>query len=103
MLRGNRSASCIQPSSDNNGFDTGLKDGDYTVTLNLWWGDNGRCCRLYENGQLVDTQALTAGTPNAQSAETSLNGRVSGEYEYEAVLVNAAGETKSEKMKITVK
>ncbi|MGO4109881.1 OmpL47-type beta-barrel domain-containing protein [Paenibacillus sp. YAF4_2] len=78
-------------------------DGEYKITMNMWWGTNASEYRLYENGQLVDTQSLTTGTPNAQSAITSLTGREPGEYEYEAVLVNAAGESKSEKMKIMVK
>lgn len=78
-------------------------DGSYKLTMNLWWGTNATEYRLYENGQLIDTQALADGTPNAQSAITNISGREPGHYEYEAILVNAAGETKSEKMTVTVK
>lgn len=44
--------------SDNNGHDTGLKDGSYTVTMNLCWGENGTAFKLYENGKLISTQEL---------------------------------------------
>jgi Chitinase A, N-terminal domain./Uncharacterised Sugar-binding Domain./F5/8 type C domain. len=78
-------------------------DGSYKITMNLWWGTNATEYRLYENGQLIDTQSLAAATPNAQSAVTDITGREPGEYEYEAVLINAAGETKSEKISVHVK
>lgn len=78
-------------------------DGSFKVTMNMWWGTNATEYRLYENGLLVDTQTLQDGTPNAQSAFTTITDKSAGEYVYEAVLVNAAGETKSEKMSVTVK
>ncbi|WP_371825291.1 chitinase N-terminal domain-containing protein [Paenibacillus soyae] len=78
-------------------------DGNYRVTMNMWWGTNGSEYRLYENGVLIDTQMLTAATPGAQKATTSITGRAPGVYEYRAELVNAAGETSSETITITVK
>ncbi|WP_238358007.1 putative Ig domain-containing protein [Cohnella zeiphila] len=89
--------------SDDNGNDTGLKDGSYDVTMNLWWGTNGSEYRLYENGELIDTQPLNESTPNAQSAATSIADRAPGDYEYRAVLVNASGETSGETITVTVK
>ncbi|WP_138494823.1 chitinase N-terminal domain-containing protein [Paenibacillus pinistramenti] len=77
-------------------------DGSYKVTMNLWWGTNGSEYRLYENGVLIDTQTLNPNTPSAQSAYTDISGRVPGTYEYRAELINAAGETKSDTIKVTV-
>lgn len=77
-------------------------DGSYAVMMNLWWGTNATEYRLYENGVLVDTQTLQAHTPDAQSAVTAISGKTPGTYEYEAVLRNAAGETRSAKMTVTV-
>ncbi|MFS0724173.1 putative Ig domain-containing protein [Paenibacillus sp. 1P07SE] len=78
-------------------------DGNYVVTMNMWWGTNGSDYRLYENGVLIDSQTLAERKPNAQTASTSLSGRAPGTYEYRAVLINAAGETSSEFITITVK
>lgn len=77
-------------------------DGNYMVTMNMWWGTNGSEYRLYENGELIDSQTLSEATPNAQKAATGISGRAAGVYEYRAVLVNAAGETSSETITITV-
>jgi hypothetical protein len=52
---------------------------------------------------LVDTQALTGNTPNAQSAVTAMTGKAKGTYEYQAVLRNEAGETKTAKITVTVR
>jgi hypothetical protein len=77
-------------------------DGSFSVSMNLWWGTNATEYELYENGVLVDTQPLQAHTPGAQSAVTALSGKVPGTYEYEAVLRNMAGETRTAKMIVTV-
>lgn len=78
-------------------------DGSYNVTMNLWWGTNATEYKLYENGKLVDTQSLQARTPGAQSAVTAISGKAAGTYEYEAVLSNAAGETRTVKMTVKVR
>jgi len=57
VLRINKTADGVpgKPSlSDDNGHDTGIMDGDYKVTMNLWWGSNGTIYNLYENDVLVD-------------------------------------------------
>ncbi|GAA4768472.1 rhamnogalacturonan lyase family protein [Microbacterium gilvum] len=79
------------------------RNGEYTVTANLWWGTNATAYRLYENGELIDEQELTAATPQAQQASTQVDGRTPGTYTYRAVLVNAAGETETKEITVTVK
>ncbi|MFF2911480.1 chitinase N-terminal domain-containing protein [Paenibacillus sp. NPDC057934] len=94
-----RDASPGKPVLSNDNWDG---DGDYKVTMNLWWGTNATEYRLYENGKLIDTQALKPGVQSAQSAETSISGHELGLYEYQAELVNATGATVSDTIKVTV-
>ncbi len=77
--------------------------GDFTVTMNLWWGTNGSTYRLYEDGELVDTQTLVEATPGAQSSATSLNGRAPGVHVYRAELENALGVTESRELQVRVR
>jgi hypothetical protein len=79
------------------------KDGNYTVTANLWWGTNGTTYRLFENGTVIDEQSLTAASPNAQQATTAVAGRAPGTYTYVAEFANAAGATSSKAITVTVK
>ncbi|HWR85123.1 MAG TPA: hypothetical protein VN200_03915, partial [Rhodoglobus sp.] len=79
------------------------KDGNYVVTADLWWGTNGTSYRLYENGVLIDDQALVAASPNAQHASTAIVGRAPGTYTYVAEFANAAGATASKEIKVTVR
>ncbi len=79
--------------SHDNGWDTGLLDGDYTVHMNLWWGHNASSMRLYENGVLIATVPLTAAGVAAQHASVPVRGKSNGEYRYTAVLSNTKGET----------
>ncbi|OPH55988.1 hypothetical protein BC351_29270 [Paenibacillus ferrarius] len=81
--------------SDDNGFDTGLQGGSYKVTMNMWYGENGRTYKLYENGVLIDTKILTDNSPNAQTAVTAISGKKNGTYRYYAELTNTFGTTTS--------
>ncbi|MDQ0173916.1 S8 family serine peptidase [Paenibacillus tundrae] len=78
-------------------------DGNYKVTMNLWWGTNATEYRLYENDELIDTQELQAATPQAQSAVSVLSGKASGTYTYRAELINAAGVTSTDTITVKVK
>ncbi|MDP9700212.1 fibronectin type 3 domain-containing protein [Paenibacillus intestini] len=89
--------------SDNNGHGNGLSDGTYTVTMNMWWGNNGTEYKLYENGELLDRQKLSASTPAAQKASTSIQGRANGTYIYTCELTNAKGKTECQPLTITVR
>ncbi|MNC76721.1 hypothetical protein D3C75_1285040 [compost metagenome] len=71
--------------------------------MNMWWGTNATRYDLYENGALVDSQALQAHTPSAQSAVSSFTGKAKGTYEYRAILSNASGETASSTITIQVR
>ncbi|WP_187433972.1 DUF4962 domain-containing protein [Paenibacillus methanolicus] len=88
-----------KPELSHDNWDT---NGDYTVTMNMWWGTNGTTYKLYENEALIDTQSLTANSPNAQSASTPITGKAAGTYRYKAELINAAGVTESQEMTVTV-
>jgi hypothetical protein len=79
------------------------RDGNYTVTANLWWGTNGTTYRLYENGVLIDEKPLVAASPKAQAVSTYVAGRAPGTYTYIAEFVNAAGATKSKPVTVTVR
>ncbi|OCT11360.1 hypothetical protein A8709_06715 [Paenibacillus pectinilyticus] len=89
--------------SDDNGQDTGLLDGNYTITMNMWYGDNGTLYKLYENDVLIDTQVLTDKSPNAQSTVTSITYKPNGTYKYYAELTNAWGTSRSKDLTVTVK
>ncbi|QLD11408.1 rhamnogalacturonan lyase family protein [Microbacterium oleivorans] len=84
------------------GWDDGLHDGTFTVTMNLWWGTNGSVFRLYENGELIATRLLSAATPMAQVASVEVAGRSNGTYVYTGELVNAAGTTQTASTTVTV-
>ncbi len=77
-------------------------DGSYTVTTNLWWGTNATQYRLYEDGVLIDTQALAAYGFQAQQATTTVEGRSVGTHVYRAELSNGLGTTSSPDLKVKV-
>ncbi|MDF2927422.1 MAG: coagulation factor 5/8 type domain protein [Paenibacillaceae bacterium] len=77
--------------SDNSGHAHGLRDGNYTVTMNMWWGVNGSRYKLYENGVLIDEQELVEASPGAQTASTAVTGKANGTYTYTCELSNAYG------------
>lgn len=88
--------------SSNNGHTNGLLEGSYTVTMNLWWGENATSYKLYEDGVLIDSQTLTSASPQAQSAKTMITGKANGTYTYVAELTNSSGSTRSEVLTVQV-
>ncbi|WP_314095006.1 glycosyl hydrolase 53 family protein [Microbacterium foliorum] len=88
--------------SHDNGHDTGLLDGDYTVTMNLWWGSNATKLRVFENGTLIETVPLTYGGTAAQTAQVAVAGKKNGSYEYTGELVNSRGVTVVQPVTVTV-
>ncbi|MDR6718812.1 DNA/RNA endonuclease YhcR with UshA esterase domain [Paenibacillus sp. 2003] len=88
--------------SSDNGYTTGLFEGSYNVSMNLWWGENGSEYKLYENGVLIDTQKLTAASPSAQSSKTAITSKANGTYTYVAELTNDKGTTRSDVLTVQV-
>ena len=65
--------------------------------------EHGTSTQFYQNGVAVGAPiALTAHTPNAQTASLPLV-RAKGDYTYKVVLTNAAGSTSSVDLKVKVK
>lgn len=89
--------------SNDNGYDTGLQDGSYKVTMNMWYGNNGTVYKLYENGALIDTQVLTDNSPSAQTAATNIAGKPNGTYTYTCELINSHGTSPCGSHTVTVK
>jgi GH18 family chitinase len=77
-------------------------DGNYKITMNMWWGENGTQWKLYENGTLISTQSLTANSPNSQSSTVSITGKANGTYRYRAELINSSGAASSDEIAVSV-
>ncbi|MDR6552260.1 hypothetical protein [Paenibacillus qinlingensis] len=77
-------------------------DGNYTITMNMWWGTNATGYRLYENGVMIDNHSLQANSPHAQRAVTAISGRTNGVYQYRVELFNAAGVISSDMLTVKV-
>lgn len=99
---GSTSAPATGALSHDNGWDTGLLDGDYTITMNLWWGSNASEFRLYEDGVLISTQPLTYAGNSAQQAKVKVTGKPNGAYVYTGELVNSTGTTATSPVTVSV-
>lgn len=88
--------------SSNDGWDTGLKDGTFQLTMNMWWGENGSLFKLYRDGELVDTVPLTMMTLSAQSASVDITGLSNGTYVFTGELLNSKGTTKTQPLTVKV-
>lgn len=88
----------VQLSSDHQG----RNDGNYTLTMNMWFGANATMWKIYENNVLIHTEDLLDNSPNSQTGSFKLSNKPKGTYEYECELVNSAGITKSNKITVVV-
>jgi len=79
--------------SSDDGWDDGRRDGAFTLTMNLWWGENASLMKLFRDGELVARVPLERATPSAQRATVPITGLEDGTYVFTAELVNSRGAT----------
>ena len=88
--------------SSNDGWDTGLKDGTFQLTMDLWSGENGSLFKLYQDGVLVSSTTLTMASPSAQKAVVEIAGLKNGTYQFTGALVNSKGTTATKALTVKV-
>ncbi|MGL5149033.1 MAG: cellulose binding domain-containing protein [Clostridium sp.] len=84
-------------------------DGNYDITMNLYYGNNGTSYKLYErfgftgDWKVVGEGSLTDNSPGTQSAVVQIrNNKGIGMYNYYAEFINSYGATKSEVLSVKV-
>ena len=88
---------------------TGDTDGEYTISVNMWYGNNGTSYILYEKrGKIGEYKeaargVLTDGSPLAQNFTIDITGRtIPGTYYYYLELINEYGSTVSDEISLSV-
>ncbi|WP_304944151.1 hypothetical protein [Vallitalea guaymasensis] len=97
----------VKPSLSHNQW-SGDIDGDYDLTWNIWYGNNGTSWKLFEkigagNYQEIHSGTLIDDTPNPQSETFQVRGRtIEGTYKYYIELTNSYGTTASDEISVVV-
>ena len=85
------------------------KDGNYTITGNIWYGNNATAYELYVkkgksgNYKVAKSGILTDDTPEAQQIVVDIeNNNVPGTYWYYMVVYNQYGNTRSDEISVDV-
>jgi len=78
------------------------RNGDFTLTANLWWGTNATAYTFHEGSTVVGSGSLVADSPKAQVARLALTGVAKGSHVYSVVFRNAAGATSSAPLTVVV-
>ncbi|WP_143340420.1 family 78 glycoside hydrolase catalytic domain [Demequina sp. NBRC 110057] len=102
MVDASATAPAVGTLTSNEGWDTGLSDGTFTVTMSLWWGENATEYDLYRDGELVATVPLTWSGRATQTGAHRVEGLPNGTYEFSAVLRNASGTSATAPLVVTV-
>jgi len=95
-------AASSNPGSANISHDNWDGDGNYTITMNMWWGNNGTSWKLYENNVAILTEVLTDNSPNAQTASMAFTNKPRGTYTYKCELTNSYGTSTSPTITVSV-
>ncbi|TQV81059.1 glycosyl hydrolase family 18 protein [Aliikangiella coralliicola] len=67
----------------------------FTVTWNMWWGENGNRWYLLENGSTIHSGDLTPNGNNSQTGSFNVNQSAGGQYEYIIKLCSGNGASES--------
>ena len=65
----------------------------FTLSWDMWWGENGDHWRLYENSNNIYEDSLISDSPNSQNDEANITLFSSGDYQYIVQLCNGIGES----------
>ena len=76
---------------------------NYSINMNMWWGNNAYAWLVYENGKLIYSNDLVDNTPSAQNAIVSFTNKPVGTYVYQCEVINEYGTTISNKLTYSVK
>lgn len=87
--------------TNNSGW-SGVHDGNYAVTMNLFLGTPGSFYRLYENDVLVAVQKLDSIAGAPQTVAIDFSDKPNGTYAYRAELTNSKGTTATTTTTVTV-
>ncbi|MGL4107629.1 cellulose binding domain-containing protein [Clostridium sp. LP20] len=97
-----------KPTLSHNQFGTDY-DGDYDITMNMYYGNNATSYKLYErfgptgNFTQIAEGKLTDNTPSVQSTVFQVKGRTGvGMYNYKAEFINSYGTTTSDILQVQV-
>ena len=83
--------------------DNNRLDGQYTIKLNMWSGNQGTSWSIKEDGQVIYTNDIAASNGSApQSASYTITDREYASHVYEVVLKNSYGESISKPLAHTV-
>ncbi len=83
-------------------------DGNFDLTWNMWYGNNGTTWKLYEkvgagNFAEIYSETLTDNTPSVQSGMKQIRGKtLAGTYSYYVELINSYGSSKSNTVSVVV-
>lgn len=77
--------------------------GNFTITMNMWWGENGSSWKLYENDNLISTKKLTYSSSKGSQMDTiNFANKSKGTYRYKAEIINSKGSTISDEIIVTI-
>ena len=79
------------------------QDSSFVATANLWWGTNATSYVFKLDSEVVGEGTLTANTPNAQTAQVSLQGVAPGDHTLTVMFSNANGSTESRPITVKVR
>jgi len=88
--------------SSDDGWDDGRRDGAFTLTMNLWWGENASLLKVFRDGELIARVPLERATPAAQRATVPITGLGDGTHVFTAELVNSRGATPTAPLTVRV-
>jgi hypothetical protein len=88
--------------------DNWSKNMDYTLTVNMWYGNNGTRYIIYEKKgpagtyKIFKTATLSDNSPDAQTTSVSVSKTKAGTYFYKVELLNQYGSSVSDEISIAV-